>query len=88
MNVPLDGQWVEPPPPVELDGEEEYQVSSVEDRRMYRCHLQYLIRWTGYDSLTWEQAKFVDELQAEGEFHKRYPMKPGPLENVPGGPRI
>jgi hypothetical protein len=28
---PLEGQVVIPPPSVEVDGEEEYQVSSVED---------------------------------------------------------
>jgi hypothetical protein len=59
---PLEGQVVLPPPSVEVDGEEEYQVSSIEDSRMYRNQLQYLIRWTGYDSLTWEPAKFVDGL--------------------------
>jgi hypothetical protein len=84
---PLEGQVVLPPPPVEVDGEEEYQVSSVEDSRMYRSQLQYLIRWMGYDSLTWEPAKFVNGLQAVDEFHKRYPRKPGPLENALGGPR-
>jgi hypothetical protein len=40
----LEGQVVPPPPTVEVDGEEEYQVSSVEDSRMYRSQLQYLIR--------------------------------------------
>jgi len=78
---------VPPPPPVEVDGEEEYQVAGVEDSRIYRNQLQYLIRWTGYDSLTWEPAKFVDGLQAVEEFHQRYPVKPGPLENALGGPR-
>ena len=87
VNDPLDGQQVKPPPPVEVDGEEEYQVLSVEDSRMYRSQLQYLIRWTAYDSLTWDPAKFVDGLQAVGEFHERYPMKPGPLEIDLGGPR-
>jgi len=72
---------------VEVDGEEEYQVSSVEDSQLYRCQLQYLIQWTRYDSLTWEPAKFVDGLQAVGEFHKHYPRKPGPLEKVLGQPR-
>jgi hypothetical protein len=66
---PLDGQVVPPPPPVKVDCEEEYQVSSFEDGRMYQNQCQYLIRWTGYDSLTWEPAKFVDELQAFEEFH-------------------
>jgi len=70
---PLEGQAVLPWPPVEVDGEEEYQMSSVEDCRMYQNQLQYLIRWMGYDSLTWEPKKFVDGLQAVGEFHQRYP---------------
>ena len=84
---PLEGQVVPPPPPVEVEGEEEYQVSSIEDSRVYRNQLQYLVRWTGYDSLTWEPAKFVDGLQAVEEFHKQYPGKPGPLESALGGPR-
>ena len=66
---PLVGQQVEPPPSVEVDGEEEYQVSGVEHSRVYWNQLQYLIRWTGYDSLTWKPAKFVDGLQAAEEFH-------------------
>jgi len=83
----LVGQRVEPAPLVEVDGEKEYQVSSVEDSRMYLNQLQYLIRRTGYDSLTWEPAKFVDGLKAVGEFLQQYPQKPGPLENVLRGPR-
>jgi len=84
---PLVGQRVEPPPSVEVDREGEYQVSSVEDSRVYRSQLQYLIQWTGYDSLTWEPAQFVDGLQAVEDFHQGYPMKPGPLGNALGGPR-
>ena len=83
----MEGQVVLPPTPVEVDGEEEYQVSSVEDSRVYQSQLQYLIQWTGYDSLTWEPAKFVNGLQAVDEFHKRYQGQPGPLANVLGGPR-
>lgn len=59
-----------PPPPVEVDGEEGYQVSSVEDGRVDRNQLQYLIRWTGYDSLRWKPARLVDGLQAVQEFHQ------------------
>ena len=58
------GQWVEPTPLVEVDGEEEYRVSSVEDSRVLRNQLQYLIRWMGYDSLTREPTMFVDGLEA------------------------
>jgi hypothetical protein len=70
VEYPLDGQVVPPTPSVEDDGEEEYQVSSVKDSRMYRKQLQYLIRWIGYDSLTWDPAQFVDGLQAMGDFNQ------------------
>jgi len=86
VNDPLKGQRVDPPPPVQVDSEEEYEVSNVADSRMYQNQLQCLIRWTGYDSLTWEPAKFVDGLQAVGEFHQCCHRKPGPLGVVPGGP--
>ena len=87
LDHPLIGERMEPPPAVEVYGEEEYQVSTVEDSRVYRNQLPYLKRRTGYDSLTWDTAKFVDGLQAVDEFHQRYPQKPGPLEDVLGGPR-
>jgi len=87
VNDPLEGQQDNPPPPVEVDGEEEYQVSTVDDSRMYQNQLQYLIRWTGYDSLTWAPAKFVDGLEVVGESHQQYPGKPGPLDDVLGGSR-
>jgi len=86
VNDPLKGQRLNLPPPVEVDGEEEHHVSSVEDSRMYRNELQYLIRWAGYHPLMWEPAKSVDGLQAVDEFHQRYLRKPGPLERVLGGP--
>jgi len=87
VNNPLKGQWVDPPSPVEGDGEEEYQVSSIDDSQMYRNQLQYLIRWTGYDCLTWEPTKFVDSLQAVKEFHQQYPGKLGLLEDFLRGPQ-
>jgi len=83
----LEGQVVPPPPPLEGDGEEEYQVSGVEDSRVYRNQLQYLVRWTGYGTLSCDPAKFVDGLQAVEELHQWYPMKPGLLENALRGPR-
>jgi hypothetical protein len=75
------------PPSVEIYGEEEYQVSGVEDHRIYQSQLQYLIRWMDHDSLTWAPGKFVDALQVVGEFLQRYTRKPGLLGNALGGPR-
>jgi hypothetical protein len=75
------------PPPVDVDAEEEYHVSSVKHSLIYRNQSQYRTLWTGYDSLNWKPVKFVDGLQAVGQFHQRYPGRPGPLENAIGGPR-
>jgi hypothetical protein len=83
----LPGQEITPPPPEEVDGDQEYQVERVEDSRMYRNQLQYLIRWTGYEQMTWEPVKDVDGLQALDAFHEKYPQKPGQLRMVLGEPR-
>jgi hypothetical protein len=84
---PLPGQEVTPPSPVEVDGDQEYQVERLEDFRVYRNQLQYLVQWTGYDQMTWEPARDIDGLQAVDVFHDKYPQKPGHLEMVLGGPR-
>ena len=81
----LRGQRIEPPLLFQVDGEEKYQVSSIEHCQMYRNQLQYHIRLTGYDSCTLGPSNFVDRLEAVGEFHQCYPRKPGPLENGLGG---
>jgi hypothetical protein len=44
VDDPLEGQVMHPPPPLDVDGGEEYQVSGVEDIRIYRNQLQYLMR--------------------------------------------
>lgn len=70
VDDPLVGQQVDPPPPVEVDGEKEYQVASVEDSRIFHSRNEYLVRRTGYDFLTWEPAQLVDRLQSVEEFHQ------------------
>jgi hypothetical protein len=72
---------------VEVEGDSEYQVEWVEDFRVYRNQLQYLMHCTGYDQMTWEPANIVDRLQALNVFHDKYPRKPGPLGVVLVGPR-
>jgi transposase InsO family protein/predicted aspartyl protease len=78
-NDPMPGQQIPPAPPVEVDGEEEWEVSEVLDSRLFRRRLQYLVRWTGYDDPTWEPVDLVEGLRAVELFHDRYPLKPGPL---------
>jgi hypothetical protein len=52
-NNPYPGQRVAPPPPVEVDGEEEWEVERILDSRMFRRRLQYLVKWTGHDLPDW-----------------------------------
>ena len=83
---PFPGQRVEPPPPVVVDGEEEYCVDEVRDSWEYGRwkKLQYLVKWSGYDRPTWEAAENVNGPQAIDRFHVLYPGKPGPLQEPPG----
>jgi hypothetical protein len=74
---PLPLQQHEPPPPVIVEGEAEYEVERIEDSRMFRCQLQYLVKWKGYDEMSWEPAVNVDGLKAIDEFHTQQPGTPG-----------
>jgi hypothetical protein len=62
-----------------VEGELEYEVEEVLDSRIFRHQLQYLIKWQGWDVLTWEYATEVNKLQAIDDFHARHPNKLGPL---------
>jgi hypothetical protein len=82
---PYPGQRQDPPPPVEIDGEQEWFVDEILDSRLYGRHrkLQYLVKWTGYDQPKWEPAEDVNGLEAVDRFHAAHPDKPGPLPEDP-----
>jgi len=82
-NDPLEGQIIPPPPPVEVEGEEEWQVQEVLDSKFVRNRLRYVVKWEGYDETTWEQAESINKLKTVDKFHERYPLKPGPLPEDP-----
>ena len=68
------------PPPIIVDGHEEFEVDSILDSRLYRNRLQYLVRWTGYGPAddTWEPASMLEEdvPQLLRAFHRTHPDKP------------
>ena len=55
-----DDRCQPPPPPIELEGELEYEVEKILDKRTRkigrRNRLEYLIQWRGYDHAhdSWE----------------------------------
>ena len=76
----------EPPPPVEVEGELEFEVSEILDSKSDHCcrvPIRYYVRWAGYEG-TDEEFSWVgaDDLQHSlefiQEFHERYLNKPGP----------
>uniref|UniRef100_A0A8C5WKW7 Chromo domain-containing protein n=1 Tax=Leptobrachium leishanense TaxID=445787 RepID=A0A8C5WKW7_9ANUR len=50
-----------PPPPVEVEGEEEYEIKAVLDSRLCKGSIQYMIDWKGYgpEDRSWLPARDV-----------------------------
>ena len=78
-NDPYPGQIIPPPPLMEINGEEEWEVEEVLDAKIRYQKLQYIIKWTGYNIPDWRDAKDVNGHQAIDIFHRRYPQTLGPL---------
>ena len=75
----LPGRVQEPPPPIEIEGDEEFEVSEILDSRIHRRRLEYLVHWQGYDisERTWEPASNLESApEMIQEFHRQYPQKP------------
>ena len=79
----LPGRTIPPPPPIEIDGEMEYEVEAVVDSRKFRNKLQYLVQWVGYQESSWEPAENLECPEIVAQFHARYPNKPGPVTSLP-----
>ena len=54
---PLPGQTQEPPEPIVINDDEEWEVEQVLDSRLHYRKLQYHVKWIGYDEdQTWYPA--------------------------------
>jgi len=80
----IEGRTVPAPPPIEIDGELEWEVEEILDSRLFRkSHLQYRVQWKGYPDPSWEPADNVSDCQdLLKAFHFRYPHKPGPASSL------
>lgn len=80
---PYPGQDIPNPPPVVVDGEEEYEVEEILESgykgRGRNRKLRYKVKWVGYDQAEWYDAELLDELEAVDRFHIKYPNAAGPL---------
>lgn len=68
-----------PPPPELVDGEVEYEVESIDDSRLYKGKLQYLVNWKGYpkEERTWEDASNLkNSPELVEKFHRENPSAP------------
>jgi len=80
-----------PPPPIEIDGEPEYEIEAILDskidNRCRTCKLLYLVQWAGYEGTDEETSwMLTSELghasELVADFHAAYPNKPGPIQNI------
>ena len=83
----IHNRAIDPPPPVELDGADKWEVHRILDSRIDHRRkgsgLLYLVKWKGFDNTpdatSWEPpehlANALDVVQA---FHQAYPDKLAP----------
>ena len=75
------GRVQSPPPSIEIENHEEYEVDKILDSRRRWGKLEYFVHWSGYDinERTWESAEnLANAPEKVQEFHQRYPHKPKP----------
>jgi hypothetical protein len=76
---PLPVQQRLPPPPVEIEGEEEWEVEDILDSRKRKGRFEYLVRYMGYDEASWQPLSDLEHSRdIVKRFHERYPGKPKP----------
>lgn len=77
---PLVGQHNDPEPPIEVDGELEWEVDQILGSRIVRNRLQYQVEWKNWDpDNTWYPAgNFKNAPLRVKSYHDANPSKPGP----------
>src|SRR5882724_5117088 len=80
----IPSRVVDPPPPIELDDSNEWEVNQILDSRFDHHHkgldLLYLIEWKGFDNtpnaMSWKPPEHLTNAPAMVQaFHQAYPDK-------------
>jgi len=75
----IPGRVAPPPPTIEIDGNEEFEVEEIWDSRLRGSQLWYLIKFKGYQDPEWHPAANAENSpEVMANFHSRFPHKPGP----------
>ena len=67
-----------PPPPIVVDGEEEWEVEEILDSRWHRKRFQFLVKWKGFsrEHNSWEAASDVKAPDLVAEYYQKHPAAP------------
>ena len=71
----VEGQKKIPPKPVIIEGEEEFEVEKILNKRTIRGKKKFLVRWKGYmaEEDTWESRKNLENAkELVKEFEREY----------------
>lgn len=78
----------QPPPPVQVAGQEEHEVASIIDVRKVRNSFQYLVHWRGFgpEDRSWVPLTRMHADTLIRNFHRMHPEKPAPVVKGPVAP--
>ena len=78
----LPGQKNEPPLPIQVNGDDEWEIKEILAYRLVRGTLKYCVSWKGYDpDPTWYPIQnFIGSPYKLQKFYSRYPNEPRPLK--------
>lgn len=74
-----EGREAAEPPPIELDGEDQWEIEEVLNSRIHHRKLQYYVRWLGYpdtDNQWLPESEIGNAREVVEAFHEKYPSKP------------
>jgi hypothetical protein len=77
-NNALQGQYIKPPLPIVINGEDEWEVECILDSKLLRKKLYYRVQWKDHPmDLEWYSVEnFANAPEVTQTFHRQYPKKP------------